>query len=318
MPRFGPRSSPAGHTSARSTRSRTSRSRTKTSRRTSAVPAPALVLVGIASVQWGAAIATTLFDDVGPGGTVMLRIVFAAVMLVLLWRPSLRGHEAGDLWLAAAFGLSLAAMNLTFYEALDRIPLGPAVTCEFIGPLGVAVAGSRRGLDLVWVVLAAADILLLAAPSGSGLNASGVILALVAGLWWAAYILLSARTGRVFPGGDGLALAMVVAGVLVLPVGIIDGGSGLLRPEILAAGLGVAVLSSLIPYSLELEALRRLPPRIFGVLMSLEPAAAAIAGLLILGQVLHANEWAGMALVIAASAGATRFGESHGPAPRDA
>jgi inner membrane transporter RhtA len=237
----------------------------------------------------------------------MIRIVFAAVILVLLWRPSLRGHESRDLSLAAAFGLSLAAMNLTFYEALDRIPLGPAVTCEFIGPLGVAVAGSRRSLDLLWVVLAAAGILLLVAPSGSGLNASGVILAMVAGGWWAAYILLSARVGRVFPGGHGLALAMVVAGVLVLPVGIADGGSDLLRPEILIAGLGVAVLSSLIPYSLELEALRRLPSHIFGVLMSLEPAAAAIAGLILLGEVLKPNEWAGIALVIVASAGATRY-----------
>src|SRR4051794_26498809 len=189
-----------------------------------------------------------------------MRIVFAAIILVLLWRPSLRGHESGDLWLAAAFGLSLAAMNLTFYEAIDHIPLGPAVTCEFIGPLGVAVAGSRRSVDLLWVVLAAAGILLLAAPGGAGPNAIGGVLALIAGLWWAAYILLSARVGRAFSGGDGLALAMVVAGVLVLPFGIVDGGSDLLRPEILAAGAAVAVLSSLIPYSLELEALRRLPP----------------------------------------------------------
>jgi inner membrane transporter RhtA len=236
-----------------------------------------------------------------------MRIAFAAIILMLLWRPTLRGHERSDLWLAGAFGLTLAAMNLSFYEALDRIPLGIAVTLEFLGPLGVAVAGSRRALDLVWVLLAAAGILLLAAPSGSGLNAGGVTLALIAGACWAAYILLSVRVGRVFPGGHGLALAMVVAGVLVLPVGLADGGSGLLQPEILLAGLGVAVLSSLIPYSLEMEALRRLPPHIFGVLMSLEPAAAAIAGLIILDQVLKANEWAGMVLVIVASAGATRF-----------
>jgi inner membrane transporter RhtA len=236
-----------------------------------------------------------------------MRIAFAAIILMLLWRPTLRGHERSDLWLAGAFGLTLAAMNLSFYEALDRIPLGVAVTLEFLGPLGVAVAGSRRALDLVWVLLAAAGILLLAAPSGSGLNAGGVTLALIAGACWAAYILLSVRVGRVFPGGHGLALAMVVAGVLVLPVGLADGGSGLLQPEILLAGLGVAVLSSLIPYSLEMEALRRLPPHIFGVLMSLEPAAAAIAGLIILDQVLKANEWAGMVLVIVASAGATRF-----------
>jgi inner membrane transporter RhtA len=248
----------------------------------------------------------------------MLRVVFAAIILVLLWRPTLRGHERGDLWLAAAFGLSLAAMNLTFYEALDRIPLGPAVTCEFIGPLGVAVAGSRRPLDLVWVLLAAAGIVLLAAPSGSGLNAGGVILAILAGGWWAAYILLSVRVGRVFPGQHGLAIAMVAAGVLVLPVGLVQGGSDLLQPEILLAGLGVAILSSLIPYSLELEALRRLPAHIFGVLMSLEPAAAAIAGLIVLDQVLKANEWAGMALVIVASAGATRFATRETALPRDA
>jgi inner membrane transporter RhtA len=248
----------------------------------------------------------------------MMRIVFAAIILMLLWRPTLRGHDRGDLWLAAAFGLSLAAMNLSFYEALDRIPLGLAVTLEFVGPLGVAVAGSRRPLDLVWVGLAACGILLLTAPGGSDLNAAGVLLALTAGLCWAAYILLTARVGRVFPRGSGLALAMVVASVLVLPVGLADGGSNLLQPEILVAGLGVAILSSLIPYSLEMEALRRMPPRVFGVLMSLEPAAAAIAGLIILDQVLKANEWAGMALVIIASAGATRFATRETALPRDA
>jgi inner membrane transporter RhtA len=292
--------------------------RTRTSRRAEAVPPTVLVLIGIGSVQFGAAIARTLFDDVGPAGTVLMRIAFAAVILVLLWRPSLRGHEAGDLWLAGAFGVSLAAMNFSFYEAIDHIPLGPAVTCEFVGPLGVAVFGSRRPLDLLWVALAAGGILLLAAPGGSSLNATGVILALVAGMFWAAYILLSARVGRVFPGGTGLALAMVVAGVLVLPFGIAEGGSGLLRPEILAAGLAIAVLSSLIPYSLELEALRRLPPHVFGVLMSLEPAVAAVAGLLLLGEVLKANEWAGIALVIMASAGATRFATSRAAVTRDA
>jgi inner membrane transporter RhtA len=282
------------------------------------IPPTVLVLGGIASVQVGSAIAKTLFDDIGPGGTAMLRIVLAAIVLVLLWRPSLGGHSQGDLWLAGAFGLTLAAMNLTFYAALDHIPLGAAVTCEFVGPLGVAVFGSRRPLDLLWVVLAVGGILLLVAPSGGGLNVTGVVLALLAGCWWAAYILLSARVGRAFPGGTGLALAMAVAAVLILPVGIADGGSDLLRPEILVACLGIAVLSSLIPYSLELEALRRLPPHVFGVLMSLEPAAAAIAGLIVLGQVLKANEWAGMALVIIASAGATRFAEDRTPAPRDA
>ena len=270
------------------------------------VPPTVLVLFGIGSVQFGSAIARTLFDDVGPGGTVMMRIVFASLMLGALWRPSVRSHTRGDLLLAACFGLSLAAMNLTFYEALDHIPLGAAVTCEFVGPLGVAVAGSRRLVDLLWVLLAAAGILMLAAPGGSGLNAIGVVLSLVAGGFWAAYILLSARTGRAFPGGTGLAIAMAVAALLILPVGIAQGGSELLDPAVFGPGIGVAVLSSLIPYSLELEALRRLPPHVFGVLMSLEPAAAAIAGLLVLGQVLNVNEWFGMFLVIIASAGATR------------
>jgi inner membrane transporter RhtA len=271
------------------------------------VPPTVLVLVGIGSVQFGSAIARTLFDDVGPGGTVMMRIVFAAVALVVLWRPSLRGHDRTDLLLIGAFGLTLAAMNFTFYESIDRIPLGAAVTCEFVGPLSVAVFGSRRPLDLVWVALAAGGILLLAAPSGSGLNAPGVILALVAGAWWAAYILLTARLGRTFPGGTGLSLAMVVAAVLILPVGIADGGAGLLNPGVIAAGVAVSLLSSLIPYSFEFEALRRMPAHVFSVLMSLEPAAAAVAGLIVLGEVLKANEWAGMALVIVASAGATRF-----------
>jgi inner membrane transporter RhtA len=246
-----------------------------------------------------------------------MRIVFAAVILAVIWRPSLRGHDRRDLWLVGAFGLTLAAMNFSFYESIDRIPLGAAVTCEFVGPLAVAVFGSRRPLDLLWVALAAGGILLLAAPSGSGLNAPGVILALVAGCWWAAYILISARTGRAFPDGTGLALAMIAASVLILPVGIVDGGANLLDPGILATGAAVAVLSSLIPYSFEFEALRRMPPHVFGVLMSLEPAAAAIAGLLVLGQVLQANEWAGMALVIVASAGATRFA-SRATVTRDA
>jgi inner membrane transporter RhtA len=247
-----------------------------------------------------------------------LRIALAAVMLVVLWRPSLAGHSRNDLWLAGAFGLALAAMNLSFYESMNRIPLGAAVTLEFIGPLGVAVFGSRQPLDLLWVSLAAAGILLLAAPGSSGLNTTGVILALTAGLCWAAYILLSVRVGRAFAGGTGLALAMVVASILVLPVGVADGGGGFFSAEVIVGGLAIAVLSSLVPYSLELEALRRLPPRIFGVLMSLEPAAAAIAGLVVLGQVLDANEWAGMALVVIASAGATRFASERTPAPRDA
>jgi inner membrane transporter RhtA len=271
------------------------------------VPPTGLVLAAVASVQFGAALAKTLFDDLGPGGTVFLRVLLAALVLAALWRPRVRGHSRRDLVLAAAFGLSLAGMNLSFYGALDRIPLGVAVTFEFVGPLGVAVAGSRRPLDLLWVVLAAVGILLLSDfGDSSGLDAAGVALALLAGAFWAAYILLSARTGRVFPGGTGLALAMLVASMLLIPVGVADGGGALLEPDLLAIGAAVALLSSAIPYSLELEALRRLPEAVFGVLMSLEPAMAALAGFVVLAQDLRARELVAILLVVVASAGAAR------------
>ena len=277
------------------------------------VPAPLYVIAGVASTQVGGAIAKTLFDDLGPTGTVLLRTAFAALVLALLWRPALAGHGEGDLALAAAFGLALALMNLSFYEALDRIPLGVAVTIEFVGPLAVAIGGSRRALDLAWVVLAAAGILLLA-RGGGDVNAAGVGFALLAGGCWAAYILLSARTGRVFPGGSGLALAMAFAALLLLPVGIAGGGSALVEPGLLAAGAGVAMLSSAIPYSLELAALRRLPTRVFGILLSLEPALAALAGFVILGEGLRARDAVAIALVATASAGASVSGERV-PAP---
>jgi inner membrane transporter RhtA len=256
-------------------------------------------------VQFGAALAKTLFDDLGPGGTAFLRVAFAAVMLVALWRPQLRDRPPRELLLAAGFGLSLAGMNLSFYEALDRIPLGVAVTFEFVGPLGVAVAASRRPLDVLWAALAAAGILLLSDFGDfSGLDSAGVGLALLAGAFWAAYILLSARTGRVFPGGTGLALAMIVASVVLVPVGVADGGDALLQPHLLALGAAVALLSSAIPYSFELEALRGLSEGVFGVLMSIEPAMATLAGFVVLGQDLGARDLFAIVLVVAASAGA--------------
>src|SRR3954452_5866048 len=212
-----------------------------------AVPAPLYVIAGIASTQVGGAIAKTLFDDLGPPGTVLVRTVFAALALTLIWRPRLAGRSRGDIGVALAFGLVLAAMNLSFYEALDRIPLGIAVTIEFVGPLAVAIGGSRRALDAVWVVLAASGILLLA-RGGDDVSAAGIAFALLAGAFWAAYILLSARTGRAFPGGSGLALAMAFGAVLLLPIGVAGGGSNLLDPALVAAGAGVAMLSSAIPY----------------------------------------------------------------------
>jgi inner membrane transporter RhtA len=279
------------------------------------VPPVVLVLAAISSVQVGAALAKTLFDEIGAGGTVFVRVLFAAVVLVIVWRPRLSGGRREELLLAVAFGLTLACMNLAFYSALDRIPLGIAVTLEFVGPLGVAVAGSRGPLDLLWVGLAAAGILLLSDFGSADLDGLGVALALLAGGFWAAYILLSARVGRVFTGGSGLALAMVVAAAVLLPVGVGDAGADLLVPWILAAGAAVALLSSAIPYSLELEALRRMPAGVFGVLMSLEPGVAALAGFVVLGEELAARELVAILLVVAASAGAARWGKL---APRDA
>ena len=277
---------------------------------------PALVFLAVASVQFGAALARTLFDDAGPAGTVFLRVLFAGIVLALLWRPALRGHSRADWRLVVGFGVTLAAMNLFFYESIDRIPLGLAVTFEFVGPLGVAIAGSRRALDVLWVALAAAGILLIAAPGSSGLDVIGVVYALLAGACWAAYILLSARTGRAFEGGDGLALAMVVSAVVLIPLGVASGGSALLDPEVLALGAAVAMLSSAIPYSAEFEALRLMPEHVFGVLLSLEPAVAALAGFLVLGQELGARELAGIALVAGAVAGAVAG--TRAPVPRDA
>lgn len=270
-------------------------------------PAVALVLAAITSVQIGAALAATLFDELGAEGAVLLRLALAALVLGALWRPRLREHARADLRTAALFGLVLGLMNWAFYASIARIPLGVAVTLEFVGPLGVAVATSRRRRDLVWVALAALGILLLANPLGAaaGLDPLGVALALAAGGGWAAYILLSARVGAAFPGGSGLALALVVATAVVAPAGIAAGGAALLDPALLLAGAGVALLSSVIPFSFELEALRRLPAGVFGVLMSLEPAVAALAGLVVLGQDLGPIELAAIACVVVASAGAT-------------
>jgi inner membrane transporter RhtA len=260
-----------------------------------------LVLVAITSLQFGAAIAGTIFDETGPAGTALLRAFFAAIILVAIWRPSVRGHSARDLRLVAAFGLVLGAMNLCIYESFARIPLGIAVTIEFAGPLAVAVALSRRRLDLAWAALAAAGIVLLADPGGGAVDAFGVLLALMAAACWAAYILIAQAAGRVFTGGRGVALAMAVALLVPLVPGIAGAGSTLLEPQWLAIGCAVALMSSVLPYSLETEALRRLPAHVFGVLMSLEPGVAAIAGWIVLGQGLRARDIAAIGLVTTAS-----------------
>ena len=265
-----------------------------------------LVIVAITSLQFGAALAGTIFDEIGAAGTSLLRSLFAAAILLAIWRPSLRGHPARDIRLVALFGLVLGAMNLCIYESFSRIPLGIAVTIEFAGPLAVAAALSRLRLDLAWAALAAAGIVLLTDPGGGGVDTLGVVLALVAAACWAAYILIAQAAGRVFTGGRGVALAMAVAVLVPLGPGIAGGGSALLEPRWLAIGCAVALMSSVLPYSLETEALRRVPANVFGVLMSLEPAVAAIAGFAVLGQDLRARDIVAIALVVAASIGVTR------------
>ena len=277
--------------------------------------APLLVLGAIVAVQCGAAAATTLFDQVGPAGAVLYRLVFAAVILLVIWRPDPLEAGCQGVKLALAFGFVLGAMNLCFYEALDRIPLGIAVTLEFVGPLAVALIDSRRLLDLAWVACAAIGVVVLSRPSGSA-DALGIGLALAAGVFWGTYIHLGVRVGRAFPGGRGLALAMSVAALLMLVPGTLAAGDDLLDPSAAAVGAAAAVLSSVIPYSLEIEALRRIAVGTFGVLMSLEPAVAALVGLIALGQGLAAVDVAGIALVVVASAGV--LGASRAEAPTEA
>ena len=263
-----------------------------------------LVLIACTSPQIGAAFAITLFDELGPAGAAFLRLTFAAVVLWAIWRPRL----AGDLRLPVAFGVSLGLMNWSFYEAISRIPLAIAVTIEFAGPLLVAVIGSRRPLDLLWVVLAAAGIVLLVGPGGEAVDPVGVAFALAAAVCWMAYIYLSKRTGAAFPGGSGLAIAMAVGALVVLPAGVTHVPTAIAQPGLLGTALVVAVLSSVLPYSLDLEALRRLPEAVFGVLMSLDPAIAAVVGFVVLGQALGARELVAIGMVVVASAGSAGLG----------
>jgi inner membrane transporter RhtA len=275
-----------------------------------------MVLASISSVQFGAALATTLFGRVGPAGTVFLRGTFGALVLLAIARRDVLRLRRADLRDVALFGLTLAAMNLCFYESIDRLPLGVAVTLEFSGPLAVAVFGSRRRRDLIWAALAAAGIVLLSGDfGGQSIDLLGAVLALTAGGFWAAYILLSARVGGRSEGLGGLAVAMAISAVLLAPVGIATGGAGMGSASVLARGLAVGVLSSAFPYALEIEALRRLPNAVFGVMMSLEPAVAALVGFVALGQGLNWSEAVAIALVVAASAGALRSAAT--PAPRD-
>jgi inner membrane transporter RhtA len=274
------------------------------------VPPTVLVLLGIVSVQVGAALAKHLFGVVGSLGAVALRLFFAAAVLNLVWRPSPRlGRRTWAVILG--YGLTLGLMNLCFYLALARIPLGIAVTAEFLGPLAVALAGSRRWLDAGWAVLATGGVALLMDGRGA-LDLVGLLFALATGTFWGLYILAGAALGRHTAEGNGLALGMAVAALVAVPFGVADSGTALLRPWALAAGFGVALMSSMIPYSLDLEALRRIPPRVFGILMSLEPAVAALVGLVVLGESLRWTQWTAVLCVVTASAGATRGAKQDG------
>ena len=272
---------------------------------TNRIPAVWLVISGIVSVQVGAAIAKNLFDVIPPTAMVWLRLITSAVILLLVVRPRLTGHSGRDWLIVLGFGVTLMTMNWAIYQSFARIPLGIAVTIEFLGPLTLAVIGSRRVTDLIWVVLAGTGVALLGVSRAS-LTLPGVLFALLAAFAWAFYILLSAQTGRRWPGISGLVIASMVGAVVLAPPAILEAGSALLDPTVLALGVAVGLLSSVIPYSFELIALRRIPPRVFSILMSLEPAAAALAAMILLGEFLSVLQWLAMACVISASIGATR------------
>ncbi|MDE3131232.1 MAG: EamA family transporter [Acidobacteriota bacterium] len=264
-----------------------------------------MVLGSISSVQVGAAWATTIFHHVGASGACLLRLASASLVMLAITRPGIRSASRHQLLTAGGLGLVLGGMNLSFYQAISRIPLGTAVTIEFIGPLLVALVGSRRPRDLVWALLAALGIVALCHGIGHGTSIEGLVLAGVAGLLWAGYILLQAQLGRAFTDSSGLATAMTVAALLSLPFGVASGAGRLLAPGTLGIGVAVGMLSSAIPYSLELKALRSLSTATFGVLMSLEPACAALAGAIVIGQGITLRDAVGICLVCGASLGAS-------------
>jgi inner membrane transporter RhtA len=269
------------------------------------LPSPLLVLVAIVSVQFGSAVARTAFDEAGAYGMTLLRLSIAALLLAVLVRPRAHRWSGAQLGAAALLGLTMGAMNLVFYQSIRTIPLGVAVTVEFIGPLLLAMVQTRRLRDLVWVLCAGAGVALLGLDESADLPLSGLALAFLAGIFWAGYIVASARVGRLVPGVDGLVVALAVSTLLALPFGAEGASRAFTDVGVLVAGVAVALLSSVIPYGLELAALRRIPTRVFGVLMSLEPAAAAVAGLALLGQRLGARELVALVLVSVASLGVT-------------
>jgi inner membrane transporter RhtA len=276
-----------------------------------------LVIISIASVQTGAAIARTAFDEAGAMGITLMRLGISSVVLVVVLRPRPWRWSRDAKVATLLFGLAMAGMNIVFYLALRTTPLGVCVTVEFLGPLTVALVQTRRLRDLLWVCLAGAGVALLGLRGGGDVPIGGLLLALVAGTFWGLYILASARVGRAVPGTEGLAMALVIAALIALPFGAAEVGGVLDQPRVLLIGCGVALLSSIVPYICELAALRRMPTRVFGVLMSLEPGAAAVAGLVVLGQALDGGEVLALVLVSVASVGITlgRRGDQAAPQP---
>jgi len=278
---------------------------TTVEKRRAAVPAPLLVLTAIASVQVGSAVARTLFDDLGSAGMTLLRLAIAAVILGLAFRPKVGAWSAAAWRAAALLGVAMASMSLIFYQALETVPLGVAVTVEFLGPLLLTLAQTRRLVDLLWALLAAGGVALLGLGAGFTAPLGGLLLAFAAGLCWAGYILASAKLGTLVPGSGGLTVALAVAALLVLPFGAAGASAVLDHPSLLLGAAAVALLSSVFSVSLEINALRRMPTRVFGILMSLEPGGAAVAGLLVLHQRLGLREVAALLLVSVASLGVT-------------
>lgn len=265
----------------------------------------ALLLVAMTSIQSGASLAKSLFPLVGAEGTTALRLLLGAIILSLImqpWRATLTLRSCRSL---LAYGSALGGMNLMYYMSLQTIPLGIAVALEFTGPLALALFSSRRLLDFFWIALAVLGLWLLlpTGASSASLDPTGVCLALGAGVCWAAYIIFGQKAGTEH-GRHTVALGTWVAALLVLPAGLWQAGADLFAVDLLPIALGVAVLSSALPYSLEMVALTRLPARTFSVMMSLEPAIAALAGLLFLGELLQWSQWLAVAAIIVASAGA--------------
>lgn len=267
-------------------------------------PIPA-VLLSIISVQCGAAIAKGLFPQIGAAATASLRIGLSAIILMLAFRPNLSKLNFKQWKYVILYGICLGTMNMVFYLAIARIPVGLGVTLEFVGPLLLAIIGSKKPVDFLWVILAAAGIALIAPWTNTGLDIAGVLLALLAGVFWAGYIILGGRISKIMKGGDAVAIGMIFATIVILPFGIFGGGLGQLNPKLLGLGAALALLSSAIPFTLEMRALKQLPARTFSILMSLEPAMASLAALVFLNEYLSLKECFAVAFVVIASAGSS-------------